>query len=178
VIKELNKINDQKIALIGFMGSGKTTIGRLLSKQLGLAFIDTDEEIKICSGHPTVGEAFAFMGEEEFRQLETSVLSNAVKNEKTLISTGGGVVVRPENRELLAGYRIIFLYAPFEVIVHRLSSTEQLSRPLFRDIEVAQEIYNRRLSLYRRWATEEISGWGKSINEIVAEIARNTNTCG
>jgi shikimate kinase len=109
-----------RIILIGYRGTGKTTVGRLLAAQLGWAFADSDDAIESTTGR-SIAETFAAEGEAGFRKHEADALGELSKREAIVIATGGGAVLRPENRELLrsAGF-IAWLTARPETIRDRL----------------------------------------------------------
>ena len=90
----------QGIALIGLPASGKSSIGSFLAKRLGLPFVDLDERIVVADGRP-IAEIFRVNGEQAFRQLESDFLDQATREGKVVISTGGGCVLAPGNRNLL-----------------------------------------------------------------------------
>lgn len=116
------------VVLIGFMGTGKTTVGRLLAKKLRLAFLDLDRVIVDRTGYgiPTI---FAQRGEEGFRAEETAALQGVRTRTHTVIATGGGIVTRPANFPLLAdlGF-VVWLRATEEVVFDRVSRSKR--RPL------------------------------------------------
>ncbi|WP_166238203.1 shikimate kinase [Paenibacillus turpanensis] len=116
------------IVLVGFMGTGKTTVGLLLAEQLGWSFVDTDKVIVKRSGM-SIPQIFEQQGEKAFRDLETAVVKDMVKGSGQIISTGGGAVLRPENREqMLAGGFVVALKADAETIISRVK--EDKNRPL------------------------------------------------
>jgi shikimate kinase len=92
------------IVLVGMPGSGKTTVGRDLAKRLGLRFVDTDHEIEARTGVkiPTI---FEIEGEDGFRKRETQTLDDLTRESNMVLATGGGAVIRPENRALLPSAR-------------------------------------------------------------------------
>jgi len=116
------------IVLIGFMGSGKTSIGRLVAQRLGFQFIDTDTVVVERAGM-SVTDIFASHGEAWFRNQETSVLRSLSILNRAVISTGGGIVLHEDNRELLSelGF-VVWLTASEEVILERVSRNKK--RPL------------------------------------------------
>jgi shikimate kinase len=118
----------ENVVLIGFMGSGKSSIGRLAAKALGYQFVDTDQLIVERSGRQ-ISEIFAEDGEEAFRELETAVIRSLVHLNRSVISTGGGAVIRAVNREMLrhAGF-VVCLTASEDVIFERVSRNSK--RPL------------------------------------------------
>jgi len=132
------------------MGSGKSTIGRLLAKENEAYFLDTDSMIESLEGKSIV-DIFHDSGEAYFRALENETvhwLKNNVQN--AIISAGGGMLVYCE--ELKKVGKIIYLDVPFEVIRSRMNSKELDKRPLFKDAIEAEKIYNERDSVYREKA--------------------------
>jgi len=118
----------QNIVLIGFMGSGKSSIGRLVAGRLGFQFVDTDALIVERAGRE-IAEIFASEGEERFRDLETAAIESLAHRERCVIATGGGVVLRERNRGLLRelGF-VVLLMASEDVIFERVSRNTK--RPL------------------------------------------------
>lgn len=120
----------KNIVLIGFMGSGKSTVGRELHQRLGYPWVDTDHLIEQRE-RKSIAAIFAESGEEAFRDLETRVLEelNEPQVPRRIISTGGGVIGRAQNRALLRGLGyVVWLHAPTSVIVERTSKNRD--RPL------------------------------------------------
>ena len=97
-----------RLIIIGPMASGKSVVGRKLSKKLGLDFFDTDEQIEKIAG-ASISWIFDVEGEEKFRDRESKVFSELADGDKTLISTGGGIILREENRIILKKNKVIFL---------------------------------------------------------------------
>ncbi len=122
----------KNIALIGFMGTGKSSTGRLLASRLGRPFIDVDRKIERESGL-TIGEIFARHGEAYFRALEKDAIARVSRHRKAVIATGGGVVLDPDNMaRLRAGGVIICLTASVQTILERTgrrSTRPLLARP-------------------------------------------------
>jgi shikimate kinase len=118
--------------LIGMMGVGKTTVGRLLAKELGYGFVDTDDVIAQATGK-SINQLFAQVEEAGFRQIESDVLSQVCAFTKLTISTGGGIVLRRENWGYLHHGLIVWLDAPVELIYNRLA--EDTTRPLLQDAD-------------------------------------------
>ncbi|QSX08642.1 shikimate kinase [Alkalibacter rhizosphaerae] len=116
------------ISLIGFMGTGKTTIGRNLAKALNYEFVDVDRFIEEQEGM-TISQIFSCWGETYFRQLETKALKEILQKEKQVISTGGGIVIKEENRQLLMEHSfVVALKATPRNLYFRLK--ESTTRPL------------------------------------------------
>jgi shikimate kinase len=118
----------ENIVLVGFMGSGKSSIGRKLSRRLGFQFIDTDQLIVERAGMP-IPDIFARRGEDAFRDLEAEVLGSIGHLNRCIVATGGGAVLREKNRALLReiGF-VVRLTASEDTIFERVSRTNK--RPL------------------------------------------------
>ncbi len=156
-----------KIFLTGFMGVGKTTVGRALAQRLGLPFIDLDAAIETAAG-ATIAEIFARHGEERFRALEREALRRCERPSGCVVATGGGTAADPGSRAWMAEQgTTVWLDLPFEQIRRRLE--EATDRPLFRDPVEAERLFYERLPAYRehdlRVAVED-----RSPVEIAAEI--------
>ncbi|HAD10337.1 MAG TPA: shikimate kinase AroK [Porticoccaceae bacterium] len=118
----------QRIFLVGPMGAGKTTVGKQLAKLLNLAFIDLDAEIESRCG-ADIQWIFDVEGEEGFRRRESSILSEVAAQDRIVIATGGGAVLRPENRALLKkSGTVIYLSIPAEALYQR--TLRDTKRPL------------------------------------------------
>ncbi len=119
------------IALIGYRGSGKSAVGKLLAARLGMAFCDTDELIVAQAGK-SIREIFAAGGEPAFRALERDAVAQAAAQDNTVIAAGGGVVLDPANvAALKRNAKIVWLSAPAEVLYQRITAdiTSQHTRP-------------------------------------------------
>ncbi len=147
------------ISLVGLMGSGKTTIGRLLAARLHCPFLDLDECIVREAGR-SIPRIFAEQGEATFRALERRMLERLLEaHEEGVLSTGGGVVLDPENRKRLrkAG-PVIWLDAPPEVLAGRIAG--DANRPLIQGVDVLErtmELDRMRRPLYRELASLRIN---------------------
>src|SRR5262245_54311263 len=115
-------MNSSRILLVGYRGTGKTTVGRLLAAALGWDFFDADDQIEAAAGR-TVADSFAAEGEPGFRDREAAALAELCLGANRVIATGGGAVLRPANRELLrrAGF-VAWLTAPPAVVWERLQT--------------------------------------------------------
>jgi len=154
------------IILTGFMGSGKSTVGRILAKELNSYFLDTDLLIENFE-NKTIKEIFEKEGEEAFRKMEKRCFEWIKKSVKdTIISVGGGLPVYiPEIKE--AG-KVIYLKVDFEDILKRMDNKELEKRPLFKDIKKAKELFNKRDKIYKNLADFVIEN--KEINKTIAKI--------
>jgi shikimate dehydrogenase len=134
----------QNIALIGMPGCGKSTVGSILAQKLGRPFMDIDAQIEAAAGK-SIPEIFSEAGEETFRRLETRALSVEAKKSGIVLATGGGVVTRPENLDLLRQNSVI-VYMKRE-----LSELITDGRPLSQNVGI-QALANKRLPLYEAWS--------------------------
>ena len=148
----------KRIVLTGFMGAGKTSVGRLLAERLGWNFLDLDAHLEARAG-ATVPELFAQHGEPHFRRLESSALASALAHSSTVLALGGGTPEQFTNRLLLEqtpGTLIIFLDAPFETLFDRCMlqsfASPEHSRPLLSSPADAEARFHARIPLYRRLA--------------------------
>jgi shikimate kinase len=168
-----NAVTPKNIVLIGFMGSGKSTVGRELHQRLGYPLIDMDRMIEESIGKK-ITEIFKEEGEAAFRDFETLQLLEIAKqtDRSQIISTGGGVVNRPENRVLLRklGY-VVWLHAPEEVIYERTSRNQD--RPLLNHMDARERISTllaEREPWYRETAHLKIDTAGLDSKEIAAGL--------
>ena len=153
--------------LLGFMGSGKTTIARKLDSD----FVDMDALLEDRLGMP-IARFFEEKGEAAFRQLEEEVLADLLKTDK-VISTGGGIVISPRNRALLKqNPDNIYLKADFETLYQRISADEDNQRPLFlkNSKEDLAVIFNERQAWYEEVASQIVDVSSLNPDEIIEEL--------
>jgi len=159
------------IVLIGFMGSGKTSVGTELSTLLEMNYIDTDDKIVENFGI-SINEIFDTYGEAEFRKLERRAIEDLKGTKNTIISCGGGVVLDPINIELLRNVgKIVWLKVSPEEVLNRLSNDD--SRPLLKDkftLKGLSEILENRLPLYENAGDIIIDTNKKDVQKIAREI--------
>lgn len=160
----------KNIVLTGFMGAGKTTIGKALAKMLHMKLVDVDEEIEI-SRKMTINDIFKIYGEPYFRDIETAMIKKLSRNKNSIISTGGGAVLRDENMEALKENGIVFcLAANAETILERTGTNQD--RPLLKVENPKKKI--EELLAYRRPFYEKagimIETDGKTPLQIAEEI--------
>jgi len=140
------------IFLVGFMGSGKSTVGRALAEELGWGFADLDEDIEKREGMP-VSQIFETRGEAGFRQAETAALQERVRSiergQPCVIALGGGAFLSEENFKMVSNNGVsVWLDCPFSTVERRLEGNGQ--RPLARDPEKLRELFAVRRTGYER----------------------------
>ncbi len=163
------------IALIGFMGAGKSQVGRLVAARLGLPFVDSD--VLIECRHGAIPEIFAGHGEEAFRRLERDVVCTALAASATrpcVIALGGGAVLSGDVREALAGLsHVVWLTAPPDVLWRRVQEEGPAGRPLARDASRFRRLLDERSALYASVATAQVANDGlSSLDDVAAAVAR------
>jgi len=161
----------KNIVLIGFMGTGKTTIGRLLASRLGRPFVDCDKKVEYENGM-TIREIFEHYGEGYFRQQEQDMIAKLSRYDNAVIATGGGVVLSPENmRRLKRNGVIIALTASVETILERTGRRN--TRPLLLDLlpreQIVHKLLNERGALYQK-ADFSIDTNSNSPQYVISEI--------
>lgn len=146
-----DKSHNKNIFLVGFMGAGKSTVGRILAEKIGYRYVDADNLIENRIGK-TITEIFAERGEEYFRELESETLDTISKNRRQVIATGGGVVIEDSNWDAMkSGGVIIYLKAPIATIWERIK--DNTSRPLLQvddPLEAATGLHEKRLPFYEK----------------------------
>jgi len=163
-------VPERTLALVGFMGIGKTTVGRELAKRLGWPLVDTDERVQTRS-NMTIREIFDWFGEARFRELERDVVAVETKRPKRILSLGGGAFIQADNRELLLQRcTIVYLAAPwshFQKSLDRLKNT----RPLLRDRPPA-ELEQLFLSRHQWYDAAHVRVWvpGRRPPEVAARV--------
>lgn len=161
------------IIMIGFMGAGKTSVGKRLASHLKLNFTDTDELIVREQNMP-VSQIFADFGEPYFRKLETKMLEKLLlSDERMVISVGGGLPMTPANQPLLKKLgTVVYLRAEVDTLMERLK--KDTSRPLLKGGDLREKItglMDSRAATYEKVADIQIHTDQKSFSEIVLEIS-------
>lgn len=160
------------VFLVGFMGAGKSTVGRLLSERLGWRFVDLDRQVE-ARANKTVAEIFRTLGEPAFREMETEALRRLLQamsdGDPTVIALGGGAFAQSANAEMLEriAAHVVFLDAPPDELRRRIG--EDGRRPLLTDAERFRQLYEERRLHYRR-AKHRVQTEGKTISEVAREI--------
>ncbi|MGD0684496.1 MAG: shikimate kinase [Streptosporangiaceae bacterium] len=161
--------------LIGPPGAGKSTVGPLLAGLLGVAFLDTDARIEEMAGKP-VGDIFVEDGEPAFRALEREAVAAAIAAHPGVLGLGGGAVLDPGTRRLLAGQPVVYLETGFAAAVKRVGLAS--ARPLLFGNPRAQlkALLEERLPIYAELAWITVDTDSRSPEEVAAEIARQLAT--
>ncbi len=162
---------DGNIFLVGLMGSGKTSVGKVLARLLGKEFIDSDHEIERATG-VRIPVIFEIEGEAGFRAREHKMIAELVARENLLLATGGGVVLAKENRDLLkANGCVIYLRAPVKSLLKR--TQRDRNRPLLQVPDPAVKLtamYEQRDPLYREVAHLIVDTGNQSVRVLAAQI--------
>lgn len=156
----------KNIVIIGLPGCGKTTLGAQLAEQIAYQFVDLDEEIETRSGQK-ISQLFE-KGEAHFRDVESQVTNAVAASEQSVISTGGGIVLREENIAALKEHGLIlFLNRSLKDITGDIDIEE---RPLLREgVERLQKIHDDRIHLYHQYADVTVDNAGK-IEDVIQTI--------
>lgn len=157
-----------QLILIGFMGSGKTTLGSRIAQQHQLPFYDLDQLIEARS-ETSIPAIFTTYGEPYFRQLETKALEYAI-SKPGILATGGGTILAAENQTILTNTQtpIVFLKTSLETVIERLKN--DTSRPLAQDLTNLRRLYQTRESLYRTFADRIIDTDGQTPSQLSQKI--------
>ena len=159
------------IFIVGPMGSGKSTVGKIISDELFLNFFDTDDEIESRTG-ASIDWIFDLEGEEGFRIRESSILEEMVKQNSIVLSTGGGIILSDSNREMLSSRGTVFyLSTPISVQIERTSKDKD--RPLLKNgdpEEILTRLQKERKGLYESVSDHVIETENKSSQEVASEI--------
>ncbi len=159
------------IFIVGPMGSGKSTVGKIISDELFLSFFDTDEEIENRTG-ASIDWIFDLEGEEGFRKRESGVLEELVQKNSVVLSTGGGIILSENNRELLSSRGTVFYLAtPISVQLERTAKDKD--RPLLKNGDpgkILKQLHNKRKDLYESVSDYIVETENKSSQQVASEI--------
>jgi shikimate kinase/3-dehydroquinate synthase len=163
------RIMKGNLYLTGFMGSGKSVVGKKLARIMGRRFVDNDELVVEELGMP-IAQAFEEQGEEAFRQAETKTLKRVARRRNSVVATGGGLPVNPRNREIMKRNGIIIhLGAGLETCTSRLGPEEVAIRPLWQDPKALKDLYESRQEAYRD-CTLWVDTDGLTVDEVCHKI--------
>ena len=173
MLKSRQNFKTMNIFVVGPMGSGKSTVGKIISDELFLSFLDTDEEIETRTG-ASIDWIFDLEGEEGFRKRESSILQDMAKRNSIVLSTGGGIILSEDNRELLSSRGTVFYLAtPISVQLERTAKDKD--RPLLKNGDpekILTKLQKDRESLYEAVADHVVNTENKSSQEVASEIIK------
>lgn len=164
---DFKKVN---LYLIGMMGAGKSTLGKLLAQELGYRFLDTDAVIEAVAGQP-VTEIFATSGEAAFRALETQVLGQAAAYQQMAIATGGGIILQRQNWSYLRHGIVIWLDVPLDQLHTRLQGDS--TRPILQSVDLQQKLQTlleQRQHLYAQADVRVVVGAEESPQQLAIRV--------
>ena len=168
------------LILCGFMGCGKTTVGRLVAQLAGMAYLDLDQQIEAAAGLP-IPEIFARFGQAHFRRLEHEAVAGLARLENRVVATGGGALVSPENAAAIDREhdRVVFLDVPFPVCYERIRLSD---RPLVRQntVEQLEALFASRRPRYLAAATDTVAAAGppQQVAQEILALAAHPPACG
>ena len=161
------------IFIVGPMGSGKSTVGKIISDELFLGFFDTDDEIEMRTG-ASIDWIFDLEGESGFRKRESEILTEMVEKNSIVLSTGGGIILDSSNRELLSSRGTVFyLSTPISVQVERTAKDKD--RPLLKNGDpekILSKLHDEREEFYKSVSDHIIETEDKSSQEVASEIIK------
>lgn len=157
------------LVLVGTMGAGKTTVGRMVADALGVGFLDTDHFVEERAGKP-VAEIFVDDGEPVFRAMEHEAVADALASHDGVLALGGGAVLDPATRELLAGHRVVFLRVGLSDAAARVGLG--VSRPLLLGNVRGRikQLLDERTPIYTAVATDVVETDGRGAEEVADEV--------
>ncbi|MBX5001831.1 shikimate kinase [Rhizobium lentis] len=161
-------LGSRNLILVGLMGAGKSSVGRIVASQLGIPFIDSDHEIERVS-RMTIPELFAAYGEEEFRALETRVIKRLLKSGPRVVSTGGGAFINERTRRhIKKGGVSVWLKADLDVLWERVNKRD--TRPLLKTENPKQTLENLMNARYPVYAQADLTVLSRDVRkEIMAD---------
>ena len=161
-------LGSRNLILVGLMGAGKSSVGRLVAHQLGVPFIDSDIEIERVS-RMTITELFAAYGEEEFRALEARVMKRLLKGGPRVVSTGGGAFINARTRRhIKKGGLSVWLKADLEVLWERVNKRD--TRPLLKTENPKQTLENLMNARYPVYAEADLTVLSRDVRkEVMAD---------
>lgn len=155
------------IALIGFMGAGKTSVAKLLEKHTGIKSVDTDQLV-VQQTKQTVSEIINNRGIDEFRRIEAKVISDLIEHEKCIIATGGGIVESAVARGVLKNCYCVWLKVDAKNSEKRIEDFS--ARPMFKDVENAANLIEKRSEFYEQYSDASVNTNNKSLSNVVKEV--------
>lgn len=154
------------IVLVGFMGAGKTTVGRLLAEELGVPFVDADEAIVAAEGR-SIADIFRDDGEAGFRRIEASRVAGLLAGDEVVLALGGGALGTPAVRDAVAGHQVVLLDVPLAEALARVGG--DAGRPMLARPDLA-EVYAGRQQAYGDAASLVVPVAGRTPEQVVAAL--------
>ena len=178
IVSDLANKGGGNLILIGFMGTGKSTVGKRVAQSLGFEFVDTDEEIVKKVGK-SIAQIFDESGEVAFREIETSTLTKCCEKSRQVISTGGGAVTQKQNHSILkAGGYVIWLKASAETVYNRVRRNHD--RPLLKTAnpeKTIREMLSSREDSYAACADLEIETDDLTLEQTIYGVTETAQYC-
>ncbi|ONI46195.1 shikimate dehydrogenase [Candidatus Epulonipiscioides gigas] len=165
-LKNILKIKQSSIYLIGFMGAGKTTVGKMLANILDMPFVDMDKYIEEAQ-NTTIKEIFAKYGEDYFRKLEFNALEQS-DDIPTIYATGGGILTNPKSKEYLESKKCVYLKNDIDALYERIKNDE--NRPLVDTLENLEQRFLSRKDTYETVSCVQIETKGLNVSDVVEKI--------
>lgn len=154
------------VVLVGFMGAGKTTVGRLVAERLGLRFVDSDALVEERLGRP-IREVFATEGEAYFREIEHATIADVLAGPDAVLSVGGGALGDPRTRDLLQDAVVVHLHVSYAAAMARVGSDE--GRPMLQRPDL-EDLYAARLEVYAAAADITVDTDGRSSGAVADDV--------
>lgn len=157
------------VVLVGPPGAGKSSVGRVLARELGVAFRDTDDDIEKTTGL-TISEIFIDQGEDAFRSLETTAVSRALTSHDGVLSLGGGAIIRTRVRELLTPHTVVFLDVGLAAAVKRVGMNANRPLLLGNVRSTLKALMDARRPLYVEVATHMVQTDAVEVDEVARQV--------
>ncbi|MBW3639104.1 MAG: shikimate kinase [Actinobacteria bacterium] len=160
------------LVLVGPPGAGKSTVGRQVARQLGVAFRDTDRDIEQSAGK-RIADIFIDDGEEHFRALERAAVAAALAGHDGVLSLGGGAILSAETRELLQGHRVLLLDVDLSAASGRIGLNRDRPVLALNPRATLKTLLDERMPLYLEVAGRVVPTSGRSVVEVVEDVVQN-----
>ena len=157
------------LVLIGSPGAGKSTVGRRSAERLGVSFVDTDRVVEAEQGM-TIADIFVDRGEHAFRDLEADAVARTLLDSDGVVALGGGAVMRPETRDLLAGQRVIWLRVALTDAAQRVGLNQARPLLLGNVRGTLAALLEQREPVYAAVATDTVDTSGRSVRQVVDDV--------
>jgi shikimate kinase len=166
----MNEPTRPLVILIGPPGAGKTTVGAVLARKIGVSFTDTDTEVEAVAGKP-VSDIFVEDGEPAFRDLEREAVARALASSDGVVAVGGGAVLDQQTQERLAGQPVVYLQTGFAAAAQRVGFAQARPLLLRNPRATLKALLDQRLPIYQKLAWLTVATDGQAPEQIAAEIA-------